>query len=188
MGGIKAGRPGLISLHHGRQVNRIDSLAMRSCSQNSLGKLLVYCQSTSDCVLTYASGEARTWVFSRLGAMESISSIKMMAGEFFSASSKAFRRLLSLSPASLDMISGPLIRKKKAPVSLATALAISVLPIKQTPKLLAPHLTYQVLAISVLRIKQTPKLFAPYLTYQVLGISALPMNHRPKLLAPYLTN
>jgi len=56
--------------------------------------------------------------------------MKMMAGAFFSASSKAFRKLLSDSPASLDMISGPLIRKKNAPVSFATALAISVLPAK----------------------------------------------------------
>ena len=47
--------------------------------------------------------------------MESISSMKMMAGAFFSASSNAFLRLLSDSPASFDMISGPLIRKKKAP-------------------------------------------------------------------------
>ena len=122
-------------------------------------------------------------VLSRFGAIESISSMKMMAGEFFlgrgcggpcwgcsgttpggsgfageslrdrcdsdgfmdsprtpppprnmsahgghcgrprsflekpglSASSKAFRRLLSASPAIFDMISGPLIRKKKAP-------------------------------------------------------------------------
>ena len=140
-------------------------------------------QSISDCVLTDSSGETRTWVFSRLGAMESISSMNMMAGEFFSASSKALRRLLSLSPASLDMISGPLIRKKKAPVSLATALAISVLPIKQRPKLLAPHLTYQVVAISVLPVKQRPKLLAPHLTYQVLAISVLPVKQRPKLLA-----
>ena len=73
----------------------------------------------------------RTCVFSRLGAMESISSMKMMEGAFFSASSKAFRKLLSLSPASLLMISGPLIRKKKAPVSLATALAIRVFPARQ---------------------------------------------------------
>mmetsp|Transcript_10965 Transcript_10965/g.22855 ORF Transcript_10965/g.22855 Transcript_10965/m.22855 type:complete len:281 (-) Transcript_10965:844-1686(-) len=73
-------------------------------------------RSTSPCVL------------SRLGAMESISSMKMMAGEFFSASSNALRRLLSDSPASLDMISGPLMRKKKAPVSFATARAMSVLP------------------------------------------------------------
>mmetsp|Transcript_129858 Transcript_129858/g.183113 ORF Transcript_129858/g.183113 Transcript_129858/m.183113 type:complete len:256 (-) Transcript_129858:176-943(-) len=77
--------------------------------------------------------------FSRLGAMESISSMKMMAGAFFSASSKALRRLASLSPAILDMISGPLMRKKKAPVSLATARAIRVLPdpggpYKSTPR------------------------------------------------------
>jgi len=32
------------------------------------------------------------------------------------------------APASLDMISGPLIRKKNAPVSLATARAMRVLP------------------------------------------------------------
>mmetsp|Transcript_4994 Transcript_4994/g.18588 ORF Transcript_4994/g.18588 Transcript_4994/m.18588 type:complete len:302 (+) Transcript_4994:1743-2648(+) len=67
-------------------------------------------------------------VFSRLGAMESISSMKMIAGAFFSASSKALRRLDSDSPASLDMISGPLMRKKKAPVSFATARAIKVFP------------------------------------------------------------
>mmetsp|Transcript_8630 Transcript_8630/g.23424 ORF Transcript_8630/g.23424 Transcript_8630/m.23424 type:complete len:212 (-) Transcript_8630:770-1405(-) len=67
-------------------------------------------------------------VFSLFGAMESISSMKIIAGEFFSASSNAFLRLDSDSPASLLMISGPLIRKKKAPVSLATARAISVFP------------------------------------------------------------
>jgi hypothetical protein len=49
-------------------------------------------------------------------------------GAFFSASSNAFLRLLSLSPASLGMISGPFMQKKKAPVSLATARAIKVLP------------------------------------------------------------
>lgn len=43
-------------------------------------------------------------------------------------SSKAFRRLDSDSPAILDMISGPLIKKKNAPVSFATALAIKVFP------------------------------------------------------------
>lgn len=74
------------------------------------------------------STSMRACVFSRLGAIESISSMKMMAGAFFSASSNAFLRLLSLSPASFDIISGPLIRKKNAPVSLATARAISVLP------------------------------------------------------------
>lgn len=73
------------------------------------------------------------WVFSLLGAMASSSSMKMMAGEFFSASSKAFLRLLSDSPASLLMISGPLMRKKKAPVSLATARAMSVLPVPGGP-------------------------------------------------------
>uniref|UniRef100_A0A6B0UY97 Putative conserved secreted protein n=1 Tax=Ixodes ricinus TaxID=34613 RepID=A0A6B0UY97_IXORI len=72
-------------------------------------------------------------VFSLLGAMASSSSMKMMEGEFFSASSKALRRLLSDSPASLLMISGPLIRKKKAPVSLATARAIRVLPVPGGP-------------------------------------------------------
>jgi hypothetical protein len=68
------------------------------------------------------------WVLSLLGAMESISSMKTMDGAFFSASSNAFLRLLSLSPASLGMISGPFMQKKKAPVSLATARAIKVLP------------------------------------------------------------
>ena len=67
-------------------------------------------------------------VLSRLGAIESISSMKMMAGAFFSASSKAFLKFDSDSPAIFDMISGPFIRKKKAPVSLATARAIKVLP------------------------------------------------------------
>src|ERR1044072_7431589 len=71
--------------------------------------------------------------FSRLGAIESISSINIIDGEFFSASSNALRRLLSDSPAILLMISGPLMRKKKAPVSLATARAISVLPVPGGP-------------------------------------------------------
>lgn len=51
-----------------------------------------------------------------------------MAGLFFSASSKAFLRFPSAYPAIFDIISGPLIRKKNAPVSFATALAISVFP------------------------------------------------------------
>jgi len=59
--------------------------------------------------------------------------MKIIAGAFFSASSKALRRLLSDSPASLDIISGPLITKKKAPVSLAIALAIKVLPLPGGP-------------------------------------------------------
>lgn len=49
------------------------------------------------------------FTFSLLGAMASSSSMKMIAGAFFSASSKAFLRLLSDSPASLLMISGPKI-------------------------------------------------------------------------------
>ena len=58
--------------------------------------------------------------------------MNIMAGEFFSASSKAFLRLDSDSPANLLIISGPLMRKKKAPVSLATARAIRVLPVPKT--------------------------------------------------------
>lgn len=54
--------------------------------------------------------------------------MKMMAGEFASASSKAFLKLVSDSPDSLLMISGPLIVKQYAPVSDATARAIIVLP------------------------------------------------------------
>ena len=44
-----------------------------------------------------------------------------------------FLRLLSDSPAILLIISGPLMRKKNAPVSLATALAMSVLPVPGGP-------------------------------------------------------
>ncbi|RNA33075.1 hypothetical protein BpHYR1_024705 [Brachionus plicatilis] len=54
-------------------------------------------------------------------------------GAFFSAVSKALRKLLSDSPANFDIISGPLIKKKKAPVSLATARAIKVLPVPGGP-------------------------------------------------------
>mmetsp|Transcript_204 Transcript_204/g.446 ORF Transcript_204/g.446 Transcript_204/m.446 type:complete len:236 (+) Transcript_204:316-1023(+) len=72
-------------------------------------------------------------VLSRFGAMESISSIKMMAGAFLSASSKALRRFASASPAIFDITSGPLIKKKKAPVSFATARAIKVFPLPGGP-------------------------------------------------------
>ena len=65
--------------------------------------------------------------------------MKMMAGAFFSASSNALRRLASDSPAILDMISGPLMRKKKAPVSLATARAMSVLPLPGGPNSSTPR-------------------------------------------------
>ena len=81
-----------------------------------------------------------TWhTFSRLGAIESISSMKMIAGEFFSASSKAFLKLLSLSPTTLLMISGPLIKKENAPLSFATARAIRVLPVPGGPNKRIPH-------------------------------------------------
>mmetsp|Transcript_30127 Transcript_30127/g.84150 ORF Transcript_30127/g.84150 Transcript_30127/m.84150 type:complete len:306 (-) Transcript_30127:812-1729(-) len=79
------------------------------------------------------------WVFSRLGAMASISSMKMMAGAFFAASSKTLRRLDSLSPASLDMTSGPFMRTKNAPVSFATALAMRVLPQPGAPYIRIPR-------------------------------------------------
>ena len=62
----------------------------------------------------------------------------MMAGAFFSASSKAFLKLDSDSPAIFDMTSGPLIKKKKAPVSLATALAIKILPVPGGPYIKTP--------------------------------------------------
>ncbi|KAJ7724400.1 cell division control protein 48, partial [Mycena metata] len=81
----------------------------------------------------------RTFTFSHLGTIESIESMKMMAGEFFSASSNAFSRLLPLSPAILLMISRPLMRKKKAPVSLATARALRVLPVPGGPNIRIPR-------------------------------------------------
>ncbi len=68
------------------------------------------------------------WTFSLFGAIESISSINIIAGLCFSAYSNAFLKFPSASPAIFDMISGPLIKKKNAPVSLATALAIRVFP------------------------------------------------------------
>ena len=64
--------------------------------------------------------------FSRLGAMASNSSMKIIAGEFFSASSKAFRRLLSDSPASLLMISGP-----TAQMHTSCYVNIWVIPVSQ---------------------------------------------------------
>ncbi|KAF7811482.1 cell division cycle protein 48 [Senna tora] len=54
--------------------------------------------------------------------------MKIIDGAFFSAFSNAFLMLLSLSPANFDIISGPLMHKKKAPVSFAIARAIVVLP------------------------------------------------------------
>ena len=73
------------------------------------------------------------WTLSLFGAIESISSINIIAGEFFSASSNALRKLPSASPAILLIISGPLIKKKKAPVSFAIALANKVFPLPGGP-------------------------------------------------------
>ena len=70
--------------------------------------------------------------------MESISTMKMIAGEFFSASSNAFQVLRLLSPAILLIISGPFMRKKKAPVSFETAWAMSVLPVPGGPNMRIP--------------------------------------------------
>lgn len=80
----------------------------------------------SNCETTLRS--TSPWTFSLLGAIESISSMKIIAGLCFSAYSKAFLKFPSASPAIFDMISGPLMRKKNAPVSLATARAIKVFP------------------------------------------------------------
>lgn len=68
--------------------------------------------------------------------------MKIIDGEFFSASSKAFLKFDSDSPANLLIISGPLIRKKNAPVSFATARAIKVLPVRVNPKGYYPDSLY----------------------------------------------
>mmetsp|Transcript_22947 Transcript_22947/g.47940 ORF Transcript_22947/g.47940 Transcript_22947/m.47940 type:complete len:307 (+) Transcript_22947:1078-1998(+) len=68
------------------------------------------------------------WACSRFGAMESSSSMKMMAGLFSWASSNAWRRLASLSPPLRAMISGPLMMTTCAPVSSMRALAMRVFP------------------------------------------------------------
>lgn len=73
------------------------------------------------------------WVLSRLGAMASISSMKMMDGAHLSASWNTLRRFASLSPAIFDMISGPLTRTKWAPDSEAMARASSVFPVPGGP-------------------------------------------------------
>jgi len=54
--------------------------------------------------------------------------MKMIAGLCFSAYSKAFLKFPSAYPAIFDIIYGPFIKKKNAPVSLATARAINVFP------------------------------------------------------------
>mmetsp|Transcript_24308 Transcript_24308/g.71400 ORF Transcript_24308/g.71400 Transcript_24308/m.71400 type:complete len:202 (-) Transcript_24308:984-1589(-) len=70
---------------------------------------------------------------SRLGAMESTSSMTMMAGAFARASSNAARRFDSDSPDLRDMTSGPLMVLTYTPVSHATALASKVLPVPGAP-------------------------------------------------------
>jgi len=88
---------------------------------------------------TFTIFDIRALVYGDNISEASISSMKMIAGEFFSASSKALRKFDSDSPANLDMISGPLIKKKNAPVSLATALAISVFPDPGGPNIRMPR-------------------------------------------------
>ncbi|KAI8458566.1 cell division control protein 48 [Phakopsora pachyrhizi] len=61
--------------------------------------------------------------------------MKIIAGMLISASANAFPKLLSLSPAILLMILEPLIKKKKAPVLLDTALAIKFFPVPGGPNI-----------------------------------------------------
>ncbi|KAI8449413.1 cell division control protein 48 [Phakopsora pachyrhizi] len=66
-------------------------------------------------------------------------SMRVKAGAWFSAYSKAFPKLLSFSPAILLMILGPLIKKKKALVLLAKALAIKFFPVPGGPNIRIPR-------------------------------------------------
>mmetsp|Transcript_9638 Transcript_9638/g.16478 ORF Transcript_9638/g.16478 Transcript_9638/m.16478 type:complete len:325 (-) Transcript_9638:291-1265(-) len=75
----------------------------------------------------------------RAPPMASISSMKMMAGELASASSKALRRPASLSPERLDITSGPLSVLKYTPHSVFTALAIIVFPEPAGPWMSTPR-------------------------------------------------
>ena len=77
-------------------------------------------------------------VSSRLGAMLSISSMKMMEGDCLPACSKISRSRFSDSPYWLPMISGPAMEKKFASDSFATALASSVLPVPGGPWRITP--------------------------------------------------
>eukprot|EP00160_Parvularia_atlantis_P008070 Unigene1729_Nuclearia_a/m.5310 Unigene1729_Nuclearia_a/g.5310 ORF Unigene1729_Nuclearia_a/g.5310 Unigene1729_Nuclearia_a/m.5310 type:complete len:430 (-) Unigene1729_Nuclearia_a:9-1298(-) len=120
-----------------RRAGSIELGRLVAAMTTTLERALRPSMSVSSCDTTRRS--TSPLVFSRLGAMASISSMKMMAGECFSASSNALRRFDSDSPASFDMISGPLIRKKNAPVSLATARAMSVLPVPGGPKRRMPR-------------------------------------------------
>jgi hypothetical protein len=119
-------RTGLDTVHEGKELRDNTTLDFTVCLRKQISEYVMYRVHTIH-------------TFSRLGAIESISSMKMIAGLFFSASSNAFLKLLSLSPAILLMISGPLIKKKKAPVSFATARAMSVLPVPGGPYIRIPR-------------------------------------------------
>ncbi len=70
---------------------------------------------------------------SLFGAMASISSIKIIVGAVFSASSKIVLIFFSLSPYHLLITSGPFNKIKFASDSFATALAKSVFPVPGGP-------------------------------------------------------
>ena len=70
---------------------------------------------------------------SRRGARQSISSIKSTLGAHCRQRAKICRRWASLSPTHLDRISGPLMISRWAWLSVATALASSVLPLPGGP-------------------------------------------------------
>ncbi len=74
-----------------------------------------------------------------------VSSIKKQIT--FSASSNALRKFDSDSPANFDIISGPLIKKKNAPVSLATARAIKVLPKIHNSSLFFNKINYLIIPV-----------------------------------------
>ena len=117
---------------------RSDKIHIRKSSMLTENLTNLYCIDF-EMLTNKQAGVQQSITFSLFGAMASNSSIKMIAGAFFSASSNALRRLLSDSPANLLIISGPLMRKKNAPVSLATALAISVLPVPGGPYSIIPR-------------------------------------------------
>jgi hypothetical protein len=72
-------------------------------------------------------------IMSRDEAKESISSKRMIAGALARASLKMERNFASLWPQNLLRISGPETATKWAPLSWATALARSVLPVPGGP-------------------------------------------------------
>ena len=67
------------------------------------------------------------------GAMLSISSKNIIAGEFCLALSKIFLIAFSLSPTHFEINSGPLIHIKLALLSVATAFASMVFPVPGGP-------------------------------------------------------